>query len=108
MSGQQTVAAGYALSYEENIPSESEDLVLVCSIDVSAMRSLFMLSSEAIAVTFVGPGTTITLEAGIPFVWVTGSGLAAPLGSDVTGVTITNNTSFDANFQMEILTDPTP
>ena len=109
LSGSLTINASGAKSLSEDIPADSTDLAVALSIDVSALKMLFMVSDVDLTVTFVGPDAEFILDAGTPVTWNYLSGLDNPFGStDVTSITVTNETDDEAVLDIEILTDATP
>lgn len=109
VSGSSTITAGHAQSYDEVIPADTSDEPVNCTIDVSTLKSLFLVSDQAVTVYFTGPNVALALGADVAYRWFFGSGITNPLASaDVTGVLVTTGVGDDARLQMEILTDPTP
>lgn len=108
LGGTVAVTANGSRSVSESCPASGTTTVAL-SIDVSALKLIFMVSDEDIEVEFHGPDTQVELTAGVPFVWFSTSELANPFGStDVTSLDVTNGIGNAANLQIEILTDPTP
>lgn len=109
LQGQATLSAGNAVSMSEAIPDESTDLPVAFTLDISACQLLYVVSDQAIAVTFVGgAGKVVTLAANVPFLWFDGSGITQPLPADTTSLTVTNDSGATANLRIEVLVDPTP
>jgi len=82
------------------------------NLDVSAMGSLFISSDVACVVRTNATGTsadnTLTLAAGYPLEWYSGSGIANPLTADVTQVFVTNLATTTGTVQIRTLQDNTP
>lgn len=54
------------------------------------LQSIFLLADKDCAITFTGPGLTINLVAGVPFIWERSTGYyAIPFGANVTAATLT-------------------
>lgn len=109
IGGEFTTIAGSRRSISEDVPAEASGLSVACSIDVSALKLLFIISDVDLTLTFEGPDTEVQVNAGMPILWHYLSQLENPFGIvDVTSITVDNATSIDGTLQIEILTDPTP
>jgi hypothetical protein len=96
------------VSIAETVAVGTNTLINV-AIDVSAVKSFRMQSDVAMTVktnSSGSPDDTITLVAGIPYVWTTDSYDAFLLGTDVTKVYVTNVA--EAAFKIEVIQDSTP
>jgi hypothetical protein len=96
---------------EITVPANSTDLSVNQNIDVSALKSLFLLSDKAMTIqtnSGTTPDNTITLAAGIPLLWWEGCGHANPLTTDVTRFFLTTGNVGEAVLKMRGLMDLTP
>jgi hypothetical protein len=111
-SKRQDITADGELTAEIAVPDSSTDLQATVAIDVSAMKSLFLLSDQDVTIeTNSGSAAddTITLKAGIPLIWENVSGYYTnPLGTDVTDLYITNDSGSSATVTLRVLQDVTP
>jgi hypothetical protein len=97
---------------DETIGVDATDLEINLAIDVSALKSIFMLCSKAATIeTNSGSAAddTITLAAGVPFRWTNTSPFASPFASavDVTSIFVTA-AGASGTLQIYVLQDATP
>lgn len=95
----------------EEIATGQTDKLVVVAIDVSAVKSFYMVSDVAVTVeTNSGSAAddTIALKAGVPYVWNTDSYDAFLLGTDVTALYITNASGSTSHFELRCISDATP
>lgn len=100
-----------ATEVSESIPTASTDADIVIAIDVSAVKAFFIVSSAAITVETndgSSPDDTLTLVAGQPYIWHTGSYDSFLLTADVTVLYITNASGSTADIEIRVLQDATP
>lgn len=98
-------------SIDEAIPDSSSDLLVAFSLDVSEIKSIYILSDKDLTLeTNNGgaPDDTITLVGGVPYIWHTGSYFTNLLTTDITALYLTTGSVGEARFQLEVVTDPTP
>lgn len=116
-SGRQITAAnnysgGAQASVSESIPDSSTDLQVTFALDVSAIKSIYIKSDQNITLeTNNGstPDDTLTLLAGVPYIWHTDSYFTNLLTTDITtDIFITNSSGSAALLEIEVVTDPTP
>lgn len=109
LSKQKTITAGQELNISESIDASQTDKLIACVIDVSQLKSIYMLASVAMTLETndgTTPGTTIALDANEPYVWHSDSPQANPFGAtDVTALYVTNTTAGDLDIRA--LIDPT-
>lgn len=106
----------YSANSNQNIVGETiadgqTNKQLSFTLDVSAVKSFFMVSDQD--VTFEtndgsSPDDTIALKAGVPYVWNTDSYDAFLLGTDVTAIFITNASGETATLEIRAVQDPSP
>lgn len=102
-----TLTAGSKISIDETIAIGTDTLVAL-TLDVSQVKSIYILSDVAATIeTNSGgsPAQTLTLVAGVPYVWYTNKYSALVFTTDITALYITN--AAIARLQIEILVDPT-
>ena len=105
---------GLEINVDETIPALSTDLAVAFAVDVSQLKSLFILATAVMTIetnSGSAPGNTITLAAGIPFVWTSQSGMdlrdtaEAAITVDITGLFITSTAG--GSLKIRSLIDPT-
>lgn len=109
-----STTGGLEVNLDETIPPSSTNLTIALTLDVSAVKSVYLLADAAMTVktnSTSAPDKTITLAANEPVEWVTGDntavGDACPWGAvDVTVIYVTSS----AGGQLVAcnLVDPTP
>lgn len=110
ISKSNTITGGAKQSIEESVPDSSTDLAIAFTLDVSQLKSLYIVSDQDITLetnSGSSPADTISLVAGVPYVWHADSYHTCLLGTDVTGLFATNSSGTDATLQIEALYDPT-
>ncbi|MCH8853919.1 MAG: hypothetical protein IID41_14900 [Planctomycetes bacterium] len=109
LSSSKSYSAGLRVSLiNEPIPLGT-DTVLNVAIDVSAVKSFFLISDVNVTIETndgTTPTDTLNLIAGVPYIWNTDSLDSFLLTGDVTKFFITN--ASDAIIDMEAVADPTP
>lgn len=104
-------SASAVTELSESVATASTDTLISVSIDVSAVKAFYLVSSAAITVeTNSGSAAddTLSLVAGQPYVWHTGSYDTFLLGTDVTGLYITNASGSTAAIELRVIQDATP
>lgn len=109
------VSAGAECNIDESIADGANNLAVALTLDVSQLKSLFMLSDKDVTVeTNNGavPVNVFALKAGVPFVWnINDAALRDTAGTavvtDVTGLFVTNASGAAALLQIRALLDPT-
>ncbi|HAI11075.1 MAG TPA: hypothetical protein DCM28_05180 [Phycisphaerales bacterium] len=108
----QDITADGEITAEIAVPDSSTDLQATVGIDVSEIKSLYLLSTQDVTIeTNDGSSAddTIALKAGIPLIWENVSGYYDnPLSTDVTDLYITNASGSDATVTLRVLQDVTP
>lgn len=99
-----------AVMIDETIAAAVSDDAVVCPIDVSALKTLFMVSDIDCTVETndgAAPDDTIALKAGVPLVWdSTSAYFANPLTADVTVIYVT--AAAQVRIRVFALLDATP
>ena len=90
------------------VPASAVHQEIIVAIDVSAVQSILIKASNNATVktnSSGSPADTITLDAGVPYVWNTDSYETFELGTDVTKIFVTNSAGTDMTFQLMVLSD---
>jgi hypothetical protein len=94
------------------VPGSTTDKQVNVAIDVSQLKSLFMMSTTDLLVELnngTGDANDVALLANEPLIWWQGCGWDCPLKVDVTtGLYLTKAGAGDATVQMRFLVDATP
>lgn len=110
------VTSGAELNVDESIPAATTDQLVAFAMDVSQLKGLFIVSDKDLLVQTndgTTPINTITLAAGVPFVWVNGDAplrdtAGAVITTDITRLYATNADATNAALlQVRALYDPT-
>ena len=102
---------GEAIIDQEAVAADESDLLMVVAIDVSAMKTFFMLSGTDLTVktnSSSTPDDTLTLKAGVPISWHENSNHSKPLTVDVTKIYVTEDGSKADFLTLRALQDVTP
>lgn len=109
------IQAGAENNIDETIPGASTNLLVAYAVDVSQVKSLFLLSDKDVTVKTNNSGSpvnTFTLGAGVPFTWIVGDGTlkdtsGTTVSTDITTLYVTNAGADPALLQIRTLVDPT-
>jgi hypothetical protein len=108
----QKTGTGDANVYDEVIASSQTDKVVNFALDVSACTMFLAHSTADITIETnandATGGNTLTLEAGIPYIWYTDSEDSFLLTEDVTKLYVTNAGDGSATLNIRSLYDATP
>ena len=107
---EQTLSGNGRQSISETIADSTTDGLVAFALDVSECASFFILADQALTVktnSSGSPADTLTLSAGVPYLWHTGAIDSFQLGTDVTALYVTNASGEDATLRIEALYDPT-
>lgn len=95
---------------EVEVAANTTDQLVAFVLDVSQVKALYLVSDKAVTVETNSSSAaqeTIDLEANVPYVWHSKSGLDMPLAGDVTALYITNANAAAATVNIVALVDPT-
>lgn len=95
----------------ESIADQETDKVVTLSGDVSHIKLVYIVSSQDLTFdTYDGvtKKDTLSLLAGVPYVWHTGMYASNLLTEDFTSVKVTNASGATAALEVELLVDATP
>lgn len=101
--------AGSESNLSESIAANQTNLLVGYTLDVSAVKSFYIVSDVAMTVktnSSGSPANTLTLVAGQPYLWVVGDYDTFKLTTDVTALYITNTTA--GTLDIRALVDATP
>ena len=106
-------SAGERHDISESVPDSSTDLAITWSADVSEVKSLMILSDQALTLETndgTTPTDTFTLVANEPIIWTAGApgSPSCPLTADVTALYATNASGSAATLTINMIQDPTP
>ena len=104
-----TVLQGKATLLDEAIPDSSTDLLVACTIDVSQLKGIVLMSSQDILIetnSGSAPVDTIALLANKPYFW-TSDYLAACFSANITGLYVTNSSGSATALRGIYIVDPT-
>lgn len=106
-----TYTASGRVGFIDETAAGSSTTEIVVALDVSAVKSFFLVSDVACTVetnSSGAPDDTITLVAGVPYLWNTDSYDTFKLATDVTSIFVTVSGSGDATLTLEAIYDATP
>lgn len=107
----ESVTVEAEITIDTSVAASTSDALHAFVLDVSQAKTIFLLSSQDLTVetnSSSAPAATVSLKAGIPRQWSTGSGETNPFGStDVTALYLTNGTLAAADVQIRVGFDPT-
>lgn len=95
----------------DTVPASTTDREVNCAIDASHLKALYIVCDTALTLEAndgSSPDFTLTLEAGTPLVWKSGSGITNPITADVTSFFATKAGAGDASLEIYVEQDPTP
>lgn len=110
-TGGVVVTGGGMPNLDEAIPGSSTDLEIAYALDVSAVVGFFMICDQAMTIETndgSSPDDTMTLTAGVPYVWHTGKPESFAFTTDITALFATSGDSNDATLKIKALVDATP
>lgn len=111
ISYQKSFSSDQEINTEVSVADSTTDDQVVMSVDVSAIKSAFIVSDQAVTIETnngTTPDDTFTLVANVPLEWNESSPLANPFSADITGLFITNASGATATVRIRILLDATP
>jgi len=106
-----SISAGSEQNISEAIADSTTDaLIAGFTCDYSQLKMIMIFSDQTITLETNSPSAadqTITITAGVPFVWIYESGITNPITTDVTALYATNASGSTANLEIRKLEDPT-
>lgn len=111
VSKQTSYSGSGSLEISESVADSETDYDIVASIDVTAVKSFYIVSDQDVTVeTNSGsePDDTLSLVAGVPYYWNTDSYDSFLLTADVTVLYVTNASGATANIEIRVIQDTTP
>lgn len=108
-----TVTDALVVNFDHTIADSVTDDDVVVAVDVSQLKSLYVVSTQDVTMEWNdGSGTqgSIALKAGAPLIWISTDGYYGnPLGAtDVSTLYFTNASGASADITFRALVDPTP
>jgi hypothetical protein len=104
-------SGSYKISMDEDVATAQTDFALNVDIDVSAVKSFFIVSDRNVLIQAndgSSPDFSINLIAGVPYIWTTDSYDTFLFTDDVTVLYVTNASGSTANIVLEALIDASP
>jgi hypothetical protein len=98
-------------SIEAEIADSETDFLVNFALDVSQIAAIYIVSDQDITVETndgSSPDDTLSLVAGVPYVWTTDSYDSCLLTVDITALYVTNSSGATATLQIEVVKDDTP
>lgn len=111
LAASNTYSAGAELNITESIADSATDAEVAATIDVSEIKSIYILSDQALTLETnngAAPADTIVLVANEPYIWYTGSYYTNLLATDITALFFTNASGSVATIELRCVFDPTP
>lgn len=96
---------------DETVPASTSNHPVVFSLDVSAIKALYIVADGDLLLETNNSGTpddAISLRAGEPYIWYTNSYFTNLLAADVTSLFFTNAAAAVVNVSIRVITDATP
>lgn len=106
-----TVTGDLHQEIDVSVPAATTDMEVTMSLDVSACKSFYILSTQDITVETndgTTPGQTLSLNANEPYFFHENSLDAFKLTTDVTALFLTNAGASAATVKIRALSDATP
>lgn len=97
----------------ESVPDSTTDQLIVISIDISEIASIYIVSTQDMTLetnNATTPIDTIALQANVPYVWNPdlNSYYTNKFTTDVTAIYLTNASGSTATFDLRCIYDSTP
>ncbi len=97
-------------SIDEEITADATDQEVAYTLDFSQLKALFILADGNMTLetnSGAAPADTITLVAGVPYIWNTDSYDSCLITQDVTALFMTETSSATNRLRIESIYDPT-
>ena len=109
------VSAGQEINVSEPIPASAVNQPVAFAAVVAKLQSIFLFASAALVIktnSSGSPANTITLAAGVPFLWQPGDGTlrdtaGVAITTNITSLFVTNPAGSIIDLNGFILIDPT-
>lgn len=111
LSASKAYTASLLKKLDESIADSETDKQVVFTLDVSEVKAIIILSDQDLLMEVNdadGAGGSMSLLAGVAYVWTSDSYDTFKLGTDVTGLFMTNASGSAARFQLWAIVDATP
>ncbi len=103
-----TTVTGSQLQSVNETVADSSTFDLTCAIDVSAIKGISLVATQACTFTCNSGANTVVLLANVPYVWTTSSYNTCKLTVDATAIHVANASGSSLTFDMQIVSDATP
>ena len=93
-----------------SVADSTTDQLVAFTCDFSQAKFFYIYSDQDVTIeTNDGdtPDDTFNIAAGIPFLWIYGSGITCPISTDITSLHVTNASGSTANIRIRKLEDLT-
>lgn len=104
------VEAGGHIGVNEPIANATTNGEVAFTLDVSQLKGIYIVSDQDILLETndgSSPDDTISLKAGIPYLWHENSYHACLFDADITALFVTNTSGSTANLKIDAFFDPT-
>lgn len=111
ISYQRSFSADQEINTEISVPDSSTDLQVVMGVDISEIKSAFVVSDQDVTIETndgTTPADTFAMNANRPLDWDDESPVSNPFSADITGLYITNASGSAATVRVRIVLDATP
>ena len=111
VSNDNLYTGGSMTPVDEPIPDSSSDKLVVFTLDVSQVKSIYITSDQDLTVKTNDAGAptdTLNLLADLPYIWTHNSYFTNKITADITALYVTNSSGAIANLKIEVVFDPTP
>lgn len=108
VSSSETLEGDVEVAISQTITASAANVEVLVALDVSALQSIVIKSSTDCTVktnSSGSPDDTLTIVAGVPYVWTINSYEANQIGTDVSKIFITNGEAVEQTFQLLALSD---
>jgi len=111
LTKQNSYSGGSQLTVSEPIADSETDYEIAFALDVSEIAAIYIVSDQDVLFETndgSSPDDTISLKAGVPYIWTEDSYHVCLLTTDITSIFITNASGAAAQLEIEVVFDPTP
>lgn len=98
-------------SKDVTVAGSTSDMLINFALDVSQIKAIYILSDKDLTLETnngTTPDDTISLKAGVPYIWTTDSYDTCKLTTNVTALYASNAGATAARLQLEVVKDDTP
>ena len=108
LAGYADINDGMAVLVDNTVANSATE-VQALAFNKSKLRGVCVLANEVCTVTFGGVGNpSLTMAAGVPYVWHDASQITLPFGNNCTNLTVAvGNIAAGVRVQCQVILDPT-